>query len=87
MYLLLFGLAIALAGSALWAFNTILEFEKPAIVLKDDLSTIGPGKVHRRDRLRSEERDPERLRHDQPGRQGSGCSVRKLRRGDEGNRR
>ncbi len=44
MYLLLFGLAIALAGSALWAFNTILEFEKPAIVLKDDLSTIGPGK-------------------------------------------
>jgi murein DD-endopeptidase MepM/ murein hydrolase activator NlpD len=45
MYLLLFGLAIALAGSALWAFNTILEFEKPAIVLKDDLSTIGPGKA------------------------------------------
>jgi murein DD-endopeptidase MepM/ murein hydrolase activator NlpD len=45
MYLLLFGLAIALVGSALWAFNTILEFEKPAIVLKDDLSTIGPGKA------------------------------------------
>ena len=45
MYLLLFGLAIVLLGSALWAFNTILEFEKPAIVLKDDLSTIGPGKA------------------------------------------
>jgi hypothetical protein len=45
MYLLLFGLAIALAGAALWAFNTILEFEKPAIVLKEDLSTIGTGKA------------------------------------------
>ncbi len=44
MYLLLFGLAIALAGAALWAFNTVLEFEKPAIDLKEDLSTIGPGK-------------------------------------------
>jgi murein DD-endopeptidase MepM/ murein hydrolase activator NlpD len=45
MYLLLFGLAIALAGAALWAFNTILEFEIPTIALKDDLSTIGPGKA------------------------------------------
>src|SRR5512135_2325595 len=44
MYLLLFGLAIALAGAALWAFNTVLEFEKPAIDLKEDLSTIGPGR-------------------------------------------
>jgi murein DD-endopeptidase MepM/ murein hydrolase activator NlpD len=45
MYLLLFGIAIALAGAAFWAFNTILEFEKPAIVLKDDLSTVGPKKA------------------------------------------
>ena len=44
MYLLLFGLAIALAGTAFWAFNTVLEFEKPAIDLKEDLSTIGPGR-------------------------------------------
>jgi len=44
MYLLLFGLAIALAGTALWAFNTVLEFEKPAIDLKEDLSTIGQGR-------------------------------------------
>jgi hypothetical protein len=44
MYLLLFGLAIALAGLAFWAFNTILEFEKPAIALKEDLSTIGTKK-------------------------------------------
>ncbi len=45
MYLLLFGLVIALAGAALWAFNTILEFEKPSIALKDDLSTIGAKKA------------------------------------------
>ena len=45
MYLLLFGLVIALAGAAFWAFNTVLEFEKPAIAVKDDLSTIGPGKA------------------------------------------
>jgi murein DD-endopeptidase MepM/ murein hydrolase activator NlpD len=45
MYLLLFGLVIALAGCALWAFNTILEFEKPSIALKDDLSTIGAKKT------------------------------------------
>jgi murein DD-endopeptidase MepM/ murein hydrolase activator NlpD len=45
MYLLLFGLAIAMAGLALWAFNTILEFEKPAIVLNNDLSTIGTKKA------------------------------------------
>ena len=44
MYLLLFGLAIALAGSAFWAFNTVLEFEKPAIDLKEDLSSIGQGR-------------------------------------------
>lgn len=44
MYLLLFGLAIALAGTAFWAFNTVLEFEKPAIDLKEDLSTIGQGR-------------------------------------------
>jgi murein DD-endopeptidase MepM/ murein hydrolase activator NlpD len=44
MYLLLFGLAIALAGTALWAFNTVLEFENPAIDLKEDLSTIGQGR-------------------------------------------
>jgi len=44
MYLLLFGLVIAVAGCAVWAFNTILEFEKPAIALKDDLSTIGTKK-------------------------------------------
>lgn len=44
-YLILFGLAIALAGAALWAFSTILEFEKPTIVLKDDLSTIGSAKA------------------------------------------
>ena len=45
MYLLLFALVIVLAGLALWAFNTILEFEKPAIVLNDDLSTIGTKKA------------------------------------------
>jgi murein DD-endopeptidase MepM/ murein hydrolase activator NlpD len=45
MYLLFFGLVIVLTGSAFWAFNTILEFEKPVIVLKDDLSTIGTRKT------------------------------------------
>jgi murein DD-endopeptidase MepM/ murein hydrolase activator NlpD len=44
MYLLLFGLVILLAGAAFWALNTILEFEKPAIAMKDDLSTIGAKK-------------------------------------------
>jgi murein DD-endopeptidase MepM/ murein hydrolase activator NlpD len=44
MYLLFFGLAIALAGTVFWAFNTVLEFEKPVIDLKQDLSTIGQGR-------------------------------------------
>ena len=45
MYLIAFAAVIGLAGGALWAFNTVLEFEKPSITVKDDLSTIGQGKA------------------------------------------
>ena len=41
MYLIAFAAVIALAGAAFWAFNTVLEFEKPSVVLKGDVSTIG----------------------------------------------
>ena len=45
MYLIALAAVIALAGAAFWAFNTVLEFEKPSIAVKDDLSTIGQGKA------------------------------------------
>jgi len=45
MYLIALAAVIALAGAAVWAFNTVLEFEKPAVTVKDDLSTIGQGKA------------------------------------------
>ncbi|NPV03248.1 MAG: M23 family metallopeptidase [Syntrophaceae bacterium] len=41
MYLVAAAVVIALAGACLWALNTVLEFEKPAIAMKDDVSTIG----------------------------------------------
>ena len=45
MYLAAAAAVIALAGACLWALNTVLEFEKPAIVMKDDVSTIGQAKL------------------------------------------
>ncbi|OPY10391.1 MAG: Murein DD-endopeptidase MepM [Syntrophaceae bacterium PtaB.Bin038] len=45
MYLIALAAVVALAGAAVWAFNTVLEFEKPAVTVKDDLSTIGQGKA------------------------------------------
>ena len=45
MYLIAAAVVIALAGACVWAFNTVLEFEKPAIVFKDDVSTIGQAKA------------------------------------------
>ena len=41
MYLIAVAAVIALAGAAFWAFNTVLEFEKPSVVLKEEVSTIG----------------------------------------------
>jgi len=45
MYLVAAAVVIALAGAGLWALNTVLEFERPAIVMKDDVSTIGQAKT------------------------------------------
>lgn len=45
MYLLAFAVVIVLAGAAFWAFNTVLEFEKPSVAMRDDISTIGQGKA------------------------------------------
>lgn len=45
MYLIALAAVIALTGAAVWAFNTVLEFEKPAVTVKDDLSRIGQGKA------------------------------------------
>ncbi len=45
MYLIAAAALVALAGVAFWAFNTVLEFEKPSIVVKNDVSTIGQAKA------------------------------------------
>lgn len=45
MYLVAAAALIALVGAAFWAFNTVLEFEKPSIAVKNDVSTIGQAKA------------------------------------------